>query len=280
MRNDGSIALTKLNMSVIDPSELISAEALLCASFAQQMIDKSKSETPFIPYSELEYLDEGENAAEGIVNNNQVKLNYDLTFKMVVSHLQALEKETESRRSSEEKTLTKEIEKERKLLEKSLRILERNTVYKSSPVVRSYREKLALRELGRRLSETAGSEREKRYSTEGLKLIEKYNSPDVIRLLTNEAEIRTLRNQINKINEINRNLSKGRNIFISTTSGDYGNSSADGQNRYDISEPEGIGGSLSVRNAEETAKSIKRVMDRQVREIKSLRDILSKSDLL
>ena len=118
MRNDGSIALTKLNMSVIDSSALISSEALLCASFAQEIIDRAQTGQPYIPSTELDFLEENEEANLPKTGKSQVNLNYDLTFKMVVSHLQALEKEAEkeaeNRRKIDKETIVKEIEKKYK----------------------------------------------------------------------------------------------------------------------------------------------------------------------
>ena len=116
MRDDGSIALTKLNMSVIDSSAIISSEALLCASFAQGIIDKTKENTPFFAFSELEFLEENEGKPEKNTAEKQVNLNYDLTFEMVIAHLEALERQSAAANASERKILRETIERERRLL--------------------------------------------------------------------------------------------------------------------------------------------------------------------
>ncbi len=175
MREDGSIALTKLNMSVIDPKNLISPEALLVESFTQQIIDRNMGEQAFVPYAELDYLQEDQEGEEHQVSPTQINLNYDLTFEMVIAHLHALERETSALRAEElaildkadriikdrekekqaEKSdldiVTRErlrvihekqklIETEKRILERSRTNLESNSRYGVSPTVKRIRE--------------------------------------------------------------------------------------------------------------------------------------------
>ncbi|SKB73349.1 hypothetical protein SAMN06296386_104250 [Lachnospiraceae bacterium] len=175
MREDGSIALTKLNMSVIDPANLISPEALLVESFTQQIIDRNMGEQAFVPYAELDYLQEGQESEEKKFSPTQINLNYDLTFEMVIAHLHALERETSALKAEElaildkadriikdrekekqaEKSdldiVTRErlrvihekqklIETEKRILERSRTNLESNSRYGVSPTVKRIRE--------------------------------------------------------------------------------------------------------------------------------------------
>ncbi len=93
MREDGSIAMTKLNMSVVDRNRLISPEALLVESFTQQILDRVKGNQNFFPYEELEFLDESQDEENKSETVTEINLSYDLTFEMVEAHLHALEKE-------------------------------------------------------------------------------------------------------------------------------------------------------------------------------------------
>ncbi len=107
MREDGSIAMTKLNMSVVDRKRLISPEALLVESFTQQILDRVKGNQNFFPYEELEFLDESHDEEGKSESVREVNLSYDLTFEMVEAHLHALEKEADKLSHEAQEILSK-----------------------------------------------------------------------------------------------------------------------------------------------------------------------------
>ncbi|MCR4745455.1 MAG: hypothetical protein K5894_09540 [Lachnospiraceae bacterium] len=259
MRSDGSIALTKLNMSVIDSSALISSSALLCASFAQSIIDKTTVESGFGFYSELEFLEENEDeaASERSKETKQINLNYDLTFEMVIAHLEALEKRREAGNKSYGNNIEKIIVREGRLLEQTLKNLEKNSRYRKSP----YAEK---------------------YKTEKLKLLHKYSSPEIKEYIKNTETIKGLIREIDRrsINELRNGdylnvLSpEKRYLNLERFINSYGESIVNGE-----SSDRREDGYISEREMKESAKDLKRATQRQSREIRSLKQILSSVDI-
>ncbi len=332
MRNDGSIAMTKLNMSVIDQSAMVSPEALLCASFAQGIIDRAKQGSAFFTYAELEYLDENEEEGEGKGRaEKQVKINYDLTFEMVIAHLDALERQTEVANSAERKLLRETIERERRLLQGSLKILEKNSRYGSSHIAGRYREKLALKKLRDEEKRKRDRDRERKAAgrVNELKLTHKYvNSETEIKelirngerrytdnkdynsfeelirngerrytdnkdyksfeeLIQNEETIRKLADEIKRrsIGEsdedgnrtwINVISHERRDIPINRYLKEMGTGEVQTGVPYGTVELENI---MSPAEGEELAKSTRRAVERQMREIRSLKEILSSVDI-
>ncbi|XME02545.1 hypothetical protein QYZ88_018015 [Lachnospiraceae bacterium C1.1] len=268
MRNDGSIALTKLNMSVIDSSAMISSEALLCASFAQNIIDKERNEVFAAPFTDLDFLEEENGEPEPLPKAKQVNLNYDLTFKMVLAHLEAIEKESGRKKNNEKKEVERVFEKERRLLERSLKILEGHSRFNSSPVIKNYREYLTVKE--RILRESSKGKSHQPDSSGGTKIntVSKEINTDLYRLIENETEIRSLSNELLDRNNTIKNIDRKKSVF------DRVNRIINDRERINFINRIADNDPRSRRQPEETAKSLKRMLEKQRREIGSLKKIL------